>query len=169
MIATDPDTAALELSCLALQLPLRQTKLLSQGKLGRINLRERAEQSAELLVGGVGNSVDEDLLDRTSRLLQECHHRSPVLEDAKLLADAVNLDDFGVTGLIGQAIQVARQGGGIAQVLEGTEKQEQYGYWEARLKDGFHFEHVRRLAMERLKHARATARLLSEELGDRLA
>lgn len=169
LIHNDADLEALDLACYALQLPMRQTKLLASGKLGRINLRERAEQSAELLVGSMGTKIDEALLDRTTRLLQEAHHRSPMIEDAKILADAVNLDDFGIVGLLGQAIQLARQGGGVAQVLEGAEKREQYGYWEARLKDGFHFEPVRRLAERRLEHARAMAKLLADEMGDALS
>jgi len=53
------------------------------------------------------------------------------MEDAKLLADAVNLDDYGVIGFSLQAIQLARQGDGIAQLIDGLEKREQYGYWEA--------------------------------------
>jgi hypothetical protein len=91
-------------------------------------------------------------------------HRPPVLEDARLLADAVNLEDFGLTGLVGQMIQLARQGDGIKQLVEGFEKREEYGYWEARLKDGFHFEPVRQIAKRRLARARQVATMLVEEL-----
>ena len=84
--------------------------------------------------------------------------------DAKLLADALNLEDFGVIGLTLQTIQLARQGDGILQVADGAEKREQYGYWDARLKDGFHFEAVRQMAKRRVEHAREVARLLLEEL-----
>ena len=53
----------------------------------------------------------------------------------------------------------------VHQVNEGNTKREEYGYWEARLKDGFHFEPVRKLARKRLENAREAARLLAEELG----
>ncbi len=158
------DLEALEMACYAMQLPMRQAKLPSAGKLGRTNLRERAEQAAELLVSTMGEQVDEALLDRATRVLQETPHRSPMLEEAKLLADSVNLDDFGVIGLVGQMIQLARQGEGVGQLAEGSEKRDQYGYWEARLKDGFHFEPVRHIARQRLAHARQVASLLVEEL-----
>src|SRR5690348_1540766 len=82
-LAAEPDLGALELACYALQLPMRQAKPPSSGRLGRTNLRERAEQSAELLVSTIGENVDEDLLDRTTRLLQEMPHRPPMLEDAR--------------------------------------------------------------------------------------
>ena len=163
-LVADPDLDALELACYAMQLPMRQMKPPSAGKLGRTNLRERAEQAAELLVTTLGGEIEEDLLDRATRLIHETPHRTPVMEDAKLLADAVNLDDFGITGLIVQMIQLARQGDGVIQLSEGCEKREQYGYWDARLKDGFHFEPIRQIARRRLNRARQVATMLAEEL-----
>ena len=160
----EPDLGALEMACHALQLPLRQPKPPVSGKLARTNLKDRTEQAAELLVTLLENDADEELLDRATRILHEAPHKSPMIEDAKLLADAVNLDDFGVIGLINQTIQLARQGDGIMQVADGAEKREQYGYWEARLKDGFHFEPVRQMAKARVEHARRVAALLLEEL-----
>ena len=104
------------------------------------------------------------LLDRTTRLLHELPHRSPVPDEAKLLADAVNLEDFGVIGIGIQVIQLARQGDGLAQLREGMEKREQYNYWDARLHDGFHFSPIRQMAQHRLEHARQVAALLAQEL-----
>ena len=162
--AAEPDVEALELACYALQLPQRQAKPPTAGKLGRTNLKDRAEQSAELLVSLVGEEVDEGLLDRATRLLHEMPHRSPVPDEARLLADAVNLDDFGVTGLVMQMTQLARQGDGLKQLLEGVTKRDEYGYWEARLKDGFHFPQVREMAKRRVENARQVASLLAGEV-----
>jgi hypothetical protein len=164
-----PQTAqedALELGCHALQLPFRQNVVPAVGKLGRTNLKERAEQAAEMLVSQLGDSIDESLLDRSARLLQELPHRSPMLDEAKLLADALNLEDFGMIGMIQQTVQLTRQGDGLMQVAEGAEKRDQYGYWDARLKDGFHFEPVRQMALHRLENARAAAKLLAEEMAE---
>jgi hypothetical protein len=160
----EPDLVALEMACYALQLPLRQPKPPVGPRLGRTNLKDRTEQAAELLVTLLENDADEELLDRATRILHEAPHKSPMIEDAKLLADALNLEDFGVIGLILQTIQLARQGDGILQVADGAEKREQYGYWDARLKDGFHFEPVRQMAKRRVEHAREVARLLLDEL-----
>ncbi|HLL89188.1 MAG TPA: hypothetical protein VK324_07780 [Tepidisphaeraceae bacterium] len=157
---------ALELACYAIQLPLRGSKLLPRGKFGRTNLRDRAEQAAELLVGLVGERLDEAVLDHATRILMEMPHRAPALDEAKLLADAINLEDFGAVGLVVQAIELSRQGGGVTQVVEGAEKREQYGYWDARLKDGFHYEPVRGLARQRLANARVVAKLLAQEIAD---
>jgi hypothetical protein len=166
LLGPEADLEALELACYAMQLPVRQGKSLPTGKLGKTSLRDRAEQAAELLVSLIGEEVDESLLDRTTRLLQEMPHRSPVLDESKLLADAVNLEDFGLIGLVQQAVQLSRQGGGVAQVIEAFEKREQYGYWQARLKDGFHFEPIRQMARRRLESARETLKLLQLEIKD---
>jgi hypothetical protein len=86
------------------------------------------------------------------------------MDEARLLADAVNLDDFGISGLIMQAMQLSRLNAGVEQVADGFQKRRDYGYWEARLKDGFHFEPVRKLARERLKRATHMVDLLLAEL-----
>jgi hypothetical protein len=156
---------ALELACYALQLPMRSAKNLPVGKLGRTNLRDRTEQAAELLISAVGDEAPEELVDRATNILLSMPHRKPESEEAKLLADALNLDDFGMIGFVNRMIQLGRQGDGVNQLAEGSEKREEYGYWDARLKDGFHFEPVRKLAKQRLENARAASKLLADELG----
>jgi hypothetical protein len=61
-------------------------------------------------------------------------------------------------------VQLCRIGSGVAQVAEGLEKREQYGYWNARMKEGFHFEAVRAIAEQRLEHTRRVTALLLKEL-----
>lgn len=156
--------ASLEIACYAMQLPLKQQKLLPTGKPGRGNLKDRAEQAAQMLVAGFADHIEGELLLHTARLLHEMPQRNPTLDEARLLADVVNLDDFGVTGLLLQTIYLCRAGDGVTQVGDGLEKREQYGYWGARLKEGFHFEPVRHIARRRLEHTRKMAALLLEEM-----
>src|SRR5688572_16848894 len=94
LISPDADSDALELASYALQLPMRSAENLPAGKLGRTNLRDRTEQAAELLVGAVGNDAPEELIDRATNILLAVPHRVPESEEARLLADALNLDDF---------------------------------------------------------------------------
>lgn len=164
LIGQQVDADALELACYALQLPPRQGKGLIAGRLGRTNLRDRCEQAAELLVSLVGSDVEDSLLDRTTRLIHEIPHRSPVIDEAKLMADVLNLEDFGLIGLIIQAVQLGLQGEGVADLSVAADKREQYGYWEARIKDGFHFEPVRAIAIKRLATSRRVAKMLADEL-----
>lgn len=164
IVPVETDPVPMEMACYALQLPLKSTKTTPAGKLGRPNLRERAQQGAEMLANLLADASIEPLLEATSQLLLEIHQKKPENVSAQLLADALNLEDFGVGGLMFQAIQIARQGGGVLTVADGLEKREQYGYWDARLKDGFHFDQVRQLARKRLDQARKVATLLANEL-----
>src|ERR1700722_2539551 len=116
------DLDGLELACYALQLPSRQNR--------RLNLRERCEQAAELMVSLIGDEADEALLDRAARLLHEVPQKSPMLDDARLLADAVNLEDFGLIGLFNHAILLSLAGEGIEGIIASAQKREQYAYWE---------------------------------------
>jgi len=171
LIPRPADAAPLELACYALQLPNRpgaaaagSGKPAPANRMGQASLRDRSEQAAELLVNVLNGEAPEDLVARATALLREIPLRRPAADEAKLLADAVNLDDFGMTGLFLQAIQQARTGGGLSHVVEGWEKRTQYGYWDVRLKDSFHFDAVRRLARERLESAAAGAAMLLREL-----
>jgi hypothetical protein len=103
------------------------------------------------------DDVDEQLLEKATRILAELPQRSPKIDEARVLADAMSLEDFSISGLL------ARPEHSAAQILDACEKREQYGYWDARLKDGFHFEPVRKLAARRLENVRKLMKLLAEE------
>ena len=163
LVRSPPDLCGLELACWALQLPMRRGEDLIVGRLGMGNLRDRAELAAQRLVEEVGEDVDPDLLDRTTRLLHETPARPPVLEEAKLLADAVNLDDFGAGGALRQLAELAARGEGVETLAAAWRKGSEYGYWRARLADGFHFPAARRLARRRLDNARRVFEMLEEE------
>lgn len=164
LAAAPVDLDVIELACYALQLPTRQGRGLIAGRLGRTNLRDRCEQAAELLVTLLGDDIDPEMVDRATKLLLEVPQRSPKLPAARLLADAINLEDFGAIGLFGQIIQLGLQGEGLTELVEACDKRDQYGYWEARLKDGFHHGPIRELARSRVDEARAIAAKLRAEL-----
>lgn len=167
LVTSEINLPPLHLACHALQFPVRQSKSAPAGKGGRTNLRERCEQAAELMANLLAKDVDESLFDQATRILLDMAQRTPATEEARLLADAVNLDDFGIIGLLNQTVQLAGNGQCLADLSVALEKREQYGYWEARLKDGFHFETVRELARRRLAEARRIAALLAAELTDK--
>src|SRR5690348_17854963 len=50
LVAEGLDLDALELACYAVQLPMRRQRTLPTGRAGKATLRERAEESAELLL-----------------------------------------------------------------------------------------------------------------------
>ena len=164
LLPPDADQPAMELAAYALQLPMHNDRPPS-GRLGQVSLRDRAEQAAELLLS-IDDPKHQELIDRATRLLRELPLRKPPSPETQLLADALNLEDFGAVGLFLQAMNLSRMQGSIELLAEGFQKRQEYGYWQARLKDGFHFEPVRRLARQRLANAEEAARLLLAELQD---
>ncbi len=157
-----------ELACWALQLPLRTVEPapLPVGPLGVVGIRERAERAAQRLVEELGEVVPTALLDETTRLMQEMPQRPPVLEAAKVLSDIFNLDDFGVVGVLRDTAEQALRDRGVTALSRGFAKRQDYKYWQVRLKDGFHYPLVRRIARRRLDHARRLFETLDEELGE---
>ncbi|HWE02364.1 MAG TPA: hypothetical protein VG326_08120 [Tepidisphaeraceae bacterium] len=160
------DTEAMELACYALQFPQRRSRSVPVGRAARPSARERSEEAIEMLIRAAGKEASEELLERTARVLREMHQRPPGIDEAKLLTDAVSLDDFGVVGLLRLAVQTARKGGSVTEIADGIEKRIQYGYWEARLKDGFYFESTQSFARRRLANARKAAELLQAEMDE---
>lgn len=165
LVSTNVDRASLHLACAALQLPGLAPRR-GQATRAPLSLRQRAQQAAELLPAAAEQAVDESLLERTSHLLGQLPLRQTTLPEAQLLADAVNLDDFGMVGLLSQVGRLWQEGNGSAEILQTFSTREQYGYWAARLKDGFHFEPVRQMARQWLEHASAAVAALRQEVGD---
>src|SRR4051812_29520751 len=62
------DRDALELACYSLQLPLRRSRTLPTGKPQRSTVRERAEESAELLLGVAGGGTHGGLVGPGGRV-----------------------------------------------------------------------------------------------------
>lgn len=148
-VSSSIDFFLMELAAYALQLPRRQAGSLPVGKLGQINRRRLADQAIEQVISGMGSDLEEETLEKLVNLLGNFHEKSPLTVEGRLLSDALNLDDFGWMGLLGFVCRAALQGLGIKTVLEGAQKREQYGYWEFRLREDFHFPAIRDLAAER--------------------
>lgn len=200
------DDPAMELACLALQLPLAGgAERTAHENSSRFALAQRASRAAELLSQTLAEEAgphveetgrrsaharpsikrrttarpgrpqplrinlrpageDASVVDRAFRLLADLAQKRPTTDAARLLADAVNLDDFGAMGLARQALEMGRRGQSVQALLEGARQREQYAYWQARLKDGFHFAPVRDLARQRLDHYRKAAAMIEKEL-----
>jgi hypothetical protein len=85
-----------------------------------------------------------------------------------VLADAINIEDFGISGICRAAALLLRPGEPVTLLTDAYDKREQYGYWEARLKDSFHFNSTRTIAAKRLRGARTYMQTLLAELQEDL-
>lgn len=89
-------------------------------------------------------------MDLMIRILKEHRKRDTQLAEAKHLADALAMEEFGMIGLWNQSRQFHNAGKTIEQLLKLWKAQHDYGYWESRLRDGFHYEVSRKAAKDRL-------------------
>ena len=89
-------------------------------------------------------------LESVCRVICEAGERRTTNIGAQILADATNLDQIGPLALFHQ---IRRQAVGyrtVAALLKTWDRQREYNFWPARVKEGFRFEPVRRIAEQRL-------------------
>lgn len=86
--------------------------------------------------------------------------------EALLLAEAVHLDDLGPLWLWHEA----RRGGSAMQTLDGLltqwRRRQDYGYWDARIREVLRFEWSRQLARRRVAAMQVFVESLAEQVGD---
>jgi hypothetical protein len=102
-------------------------------------------------------------LDMVVQILREHRQRDAKLPEARLLADALSMEEFGLIGLWNQNRQFHASGKSLEQLLKLWKAQHDYGYWESRLRDGFHYEATRRAARERLAQMKGIYERLQRE------
>jgi hypothetical protein len=106
-------------------------------------------------------------IELVGKILREQRKRDTTLPEAKILADAIALEEFGLIGLWNQSRQFHASGKTLEQLVKLWKAQHDYNYWEGRLRDGFHYEVARRAAKERLGQMNGIyERLQREHLGD---
>lgn len=90
------------------------------------------------------------LLDRAVRAIRQSPDRSTTLVEARILADAVNLDEMSLFSLWPGIRRGAQEGKGVQSVLDHWHRRKEYQYWSSRIKEGFHFASCREIAVRRL-------------------
>lgn len=130
-----------------------------QGRVDRWQVLSRPtnEIQRELAAGLLQEQVCHLLPPQSLRVaadaIRECNNRETTLPEARVLADADNLDDVGVLYVLRQFRQYQHECRPLEQLLASWARQREYRYWDARLNDGFHFEATRELARARLSAA----------------
>lgn len=123
--------------------------------------------AAELATDQLKDLLAQEDLDKVLTILQEQRHRETRMPEARLLSDAIALEEFGLIGLWNQNRQFHASGKTLEQLIKLWKAQHDYGYWESRLRDGFHYESARRTARERLAQMKGIYdRLQREHLGE---
>lgn len=125
--------------------------------------RKLDELSVELLRRKLGHVLDSSELENTAQIIQQNYERFTTKPEAMILSDARNLEDMGLIGVFYEHIRYAAQGKPLTFVLQSWQKKIDYQYWQARLKDSFRFDCVRKIAAQRLQNAAKTMEWLTIE------
>ena len=121
------------------------------------------EYSAELAGDRLASKVPARQLGLVQEIVRHTHDATIELSEAKILSDADSLDDVGALGVWRDLRRNALEGRGIDEAVRAWERREQYGYWQARVRDVFHLEAAWRLAEQRLAGARVFMQHLARE------
>jgi hypothetical protein len=119
--------------------------------------------AAELAADQLKEILSPQDLDYMIRILQEHRKRDAALAEARVLADALSMEEFGLVGLWNQSRAFHASGKSLEQLIKLWKAQHDYGYWESRLRDGFHYDASRRAAAERLGQMRGIYERLQRE------
>jgi len=119
--------------------------------------------SAELAGDRLRGQAPARQLELVQEIIRRTHDATAELAEAKILSDADSLDDIGALGIWRDLRRYCLEGRAIDEAVNAWERREEYGYWEARLRDVFHLETSRRLAEARVASARAFMHQLGRE------
>ncbi len=109
-----------------------------------------AEMGANLAEKSLGGIVPQDSLERAIRAVRFRIDRNVEFIEAKIVAEAENLEEFGLTPLWIAIRRGMLEGKGVSALLESWRRKQEYHFWPARLNDSFRFALVREMARERL-------------------
>jgi hypothetical protein len=117
----------------------------------------------EIIDSKLGLILTKGQILKIKKIISESWNRSTRMTEAMVLSDARNLEDMGAIGIFHELRRFMSQGKNISEVLLHWRKQIDYRYWQARLKDSFRFEDVRKLAEQRLATAEQFMNQLQQE------
>jgi len=122
--------------------------------LADITLDDLLDFSTQIVSDKLSGALAGPKIDKINRIIIESGNRFTDMTEAKILSDARNLDDMGAVGLFNEFRRYVVHGRGASDVLDSWQRKIDYRYWGARLKEGFRFESVRKLATQRFSAAK---------------
>jgi hypothetical protein len=111
------------------------------------------DSSAQIAEEKLASIINPAKIKTICRIIIESGDHFTNITEAMVLSDARNLDDMGVTGIFNELRRYTTDGKTVSDVLQTWKRKTDYQYWQARLREGFRFKAVRRLAEQRLSAA----------------
>jgi HD superfamily phosphodiesterase len=121
------------------------------------------EYSAELAGDRLAGRLPQRQLEFVQEVIRHAHDAASNIPESKILSDADSLDDIGALGIWRDLRRSILEGHAVDEAVRIWQRREQYGYWEARMREALQLETSRRLAAGRLAAARAFMQQLARE------
>ena len=131
--------------------------------LNDVNGEDLLGYSARVAEQKLAGAIEKLRIEKITRIITESGSHLTRMAEAMILADARNLEDMGLVGVLNEYRRYICRGKGVNEVLQNWKKKADYRYWQARLEEGFRFEQVRKLAEQRLCAAEEFMDRLKEE------
>ncbi len=90
-------------------------------------------------------------LESVGRIIREAGGRKTTNMTAQVVADATSLDSIGPLALFQMVHKQSDGARAVAAILETWDRQQEYHFWPARIKESLRSEPVRRIARQRLE------------------
>lgn len=132
-------------------LQLREGRLHRTELLVRPTSDEQRELAAAFVQEKLARLVPENSLRIAAAAIREQNFKTARLIESQVLVEAHSLDDVGLQAVCLLVRRHVCDSKGLDSMLEAWDRQREYRYWEARLKDGFRFDTSRRIARDRLR------------------
>ncbi len=128
-----------------------------------MNLSER-RLSERVLRNELGELFDRRDMEEACGFVMEMSPAKPSTPLGKALSDADALEEIGLLGVLRQVRGAVVNSKSESHLLRVWRRQQEYHYWEARIRTGFYLDFSRELAMERLDRMGHFFDVLEEEL-----
>ncbi len=131
--------------------------LLADGSLSRADVLARPltmvqrEISADKATDALRDIFAAKRLETVGRIIREAGGRKTTNMTAQVLADATKLDSIGPLALFQTNHKQADGARAVRAILETWDRQQEYHFWPARIKESLRSEPVRRIARQRLE------------------
>lgn len=95
--------------------------------------------------------LSDETVETAAEAIRQCNDRYTSMIEARVVAEAENLDEIGIMYVLRQFRQHQAEGRPLEQLLMNWNRQLEYDFWEARINDCLRYDTSRTIARERLQ------------------